>query len=62
VTKIDSPDELQKLISTLETEGFYGDLHLTFRHRALTRIVTEESQVFKSTTTGRTQNEQYKRN
>ena len=58
--KMNSPDELLQMISDLEAEGFYGELHLTFRHGALMRIVTEESQVFNSTK-GRTQDERYPR-
>jgi hypothetical protein len=47
------------MIATLKREGFYGELHLTFRNGALTRMVVEQSQVFNSNSNGRTPDEQY---
>jgi hypothetical protein len=46
MTKINSPEQLPEMLSSLEKESFYGEVHLTFRKGALMRIVTEESQVF----------------
>lgn len=60
MTKIHSPEELPQMILELQHDGFYGELQLTFRTGALTRLVLQESQVFNSKNNGRTPNEQYR--
>lgn len=37
------------MLAQLRQENFYGDIYLTFRRGEITRIVTEQSQVFNST-------------
>lgn len=46
MTKISSPAQLPQLFAELERQKFYGQIHLTFRRGSLSRIVTEQSQVF----------------
>jgi hypothetical protein len=57
--KVKSPDQRPEMITRLRQGNFYGDIHLTFRHGEITRIVTEQSQVFNSTQ-GRPYNDYHK--
>jgi hypothetical protein len=54
MTKLKSPEQLPEMLAELKRQGFYGELHITFRCGHVSRIVTEQSQVFNSTE-GRTQ-------
>lgn len=56
VTKLKSPDQLPEMLADLQRQGFYGDIHITFRCGNITRVVTEQSQVFNSNE-GRTSHE-----
>lgn len=44
--KISSPSQLPQLFTEFGRQKFYGQIHLTFRRGQLTRMVTEQSQVF----------------
>ena len=48
MTKLSSPEQLPEMLADLKRQGFYGDIHITFRCVNVTRIVTEQSQVFNS--------------
>jgi hypothetical protein len=48
MTRLSHPDEIPQLIEELKRESFYGALRIEFRYGAITRIVTEQSQVFAS--------------
>ena len=46
MTRLSHPGEIPQLIEELKCESFYGALRIEFRYGAITRIVTEQSQVF----------------
>lgn len=43
---IKDADELPKLLAQLKADKFYGDVTITFRQGAISRLVTAQSQVF----------------
>ena len=47
--KLANPNELPRLFEALAREGFYGEIHLHWRHGEICRVVIEHSQVFNST-------------
>jgi hypothetical protein len=44
--KISSPSQLPQLLAEFERQEFYGQIHLTFRRGQVTRMTTEQSQLF----------------
>ncbi len=56
MTKLNSPEQLPQMLADLKRQGFYGDIHITFRCGNITRIVTEQSQVFTNPNEGRPYN------
>jgi hypothetical protein len=54
MTRLSHPGEIPQLIEDLKRESFYGALRIEFRYGQISRIVTEQSQVFAA---GRPQHE-----
>jgi hypothetical protein len=46
MTKINSPEQLPQMVAELKRQRFYGQIHLVFRDGKLSRMITEQSQVF----------------
>jgi hypothetical protein len=46
MTKINSPNDLPQMVAELKRQRFYGQIHLVFRNGELSRMITEQSQVF----------------
>jgi hypothetical protein len=57
---ITSPEQLPQLIEDLKRQRFYGDLHLKFRGGHLSRIITEQSQIFDDQREGTRLNDNYR--
>lgn len=52
--KISNSSELPKLLASLRESRFYGDLTLHFKDGEITKLVTEQTQIFDD---GRNRNE-----
>lgn len=45
---IKDANELPKLLAQLKASRFYGNIHITFRAGEVSRLVTEQSQIFQT--------------